>query len=121
MTSLATLVQGVRASDRRSVARAITLVESRRPEDEASAIELLRALSTPPRRGLRIGVSGPPGVGKSSVLEALGLFLIDRGLKPFVLVGHYSSAEAEASVAACGIQLTPAEMDWLDLKRDGPT
>lgn len=106
MTDLATLVQGVRASDRRSVARAITLVESRRPEDEARAIELLRALSLPPRRGLRIGVSGPPGVGKSSLLEALGVFLIDQGWKPFVLVIDPSSRRAGGSILGDKTRMT---------------
>ena len=120
MTSLATLVQGVRASDRRSVARAITLVESRRPEDEASAIELLRALSTPPRRGLRIGVSGPPGVGKSSLLEALGLFLIDRGLKPFVLVIDPSSRRAGGSILGDKTRMTKLSRDANAFVRPSP-
>ena len=47
-------------------------------------------------------------------------YSLNHPLKPFVLVGHYSSAEAEASVAACDIRLSPAEMEWLDLKRDSP-
>jgi LAO/AO transport system kinase len=98
VTDIDALVRGVRASDRRSVARAITLVESRRPEDEARAVELLRALSGEPRRTLRIGVSGPPGVGKSSLLEALGVFLIGQGKRPFVLVIDPSSRRAGGSI-----------------------
>jgi aryl-alcohol dehydrogenase-like predicted oxidoreductase len=47
-------------------------------------------------------------------------YSLNHPLKPFVLIGHYSSAEAEASVAACGIQLSAAEMEWFDLKRDSP-
>lgn len=106
MTDLAALVQGVRASDRRSVARAITLVESRRAEDEAAAVELLRALSIPQQRGLRIGVSGPPGVGKSSLLEALGVFLIEQGRKPFVLVIDPSSRRAGGSILGDKTRMT---------------
>jgi aryl-alcohol dehydrogenase-like predicted oxidoreductase len=45
-------------------------------------------------------------------------YSLSHPLKPFVLVGHYGGAEAEASVAACDITLTPAQMDWLDLKTD---
>jgi len=106
VSDLAALVQGVRASDRRSVARAITLVESRRPEDEARAIELLRALSGEPRRGLRIGVSGPPGVGKSSLLEALGVFLVGQGLRPFVLLIDPSSRRAGGSILGDKTRMT---------------
>jgi len=55
------------------------------------------------------------GVAVSQISLAYSL---NHPLKPFVLVGHYSGAEAAASVAACDIKLSPAEMDWLDLKRD---
>ena len=98
MNDVDALARGVRASDRRSVARAITLVESRRPDDAARALALLRALALEPRRGLRIGVSGPPGVGKSSLLEALGVYLIGRGFRPFVLVIDPSSRRVGGSI-----------------------
>jgi LAO/AO transport system kinase len=95
---VAELARGVRAADRRSVARAITLVESHHAEDEERALELLRVLSRDHQRGLRIGVSGPPGVGKSSLLEALGTLLIGLGSKPFVLVVDPSSRRAGGSI-----------------------
>lgn len=92
------LARGVRAADRRQVARAITLVESRREQDEELALELLRALGGGQRRGLRIGVSGPPGVGKSTLLEALGNMLVKAGLRPFVLVVDPSSQRVGGSI-----------------------
>jgi LAO/AO transport system kinase len=104
--SAADLARGVRAADRRSLARAITLVESRRPEDESAALELLEALAPGHVRGLRIGVSGPPGVGKSSLIEVLGLHLIELGLRPFVLVVDPSSARAGGSILGDKTRMT---------------
>jgi LAO/AO transport system kinase len=104
--NVAELARGVRAADRRSLARAITLVESRRSEDEKTAIELLEALAPGHERGLRIGVSGPPGVGKSSLLEALGLHLVELGQQPFVLVIDPSSARAGGSILGDKTRMT---------------
>lgn len=100
------LCRGVCAGDRRSLARAITLLESRRADDEPRAIELLQALSSTHQRGLRIGVSGPPGVGKSSLLESLGMHLIDLGHRPFVLVVDPSSARAGGSILGDKTRMT---------------
>ncbi len=94
----AELALGVRAGDRRSLARAITLVESTRSEDEAQALELLRALLPFHTRGLRVGVSGPPGVGKSSLLERLGVHLVESGQRPAVLVVDPSSQRGAGSI-----------------------
>jgi LAO/AO transport system kinase len=102
----AELARGVRAGDRRSLARAITLVESRRPEDEKAALALLEALAPGHDRRLRIGVSGPPGVGKSSLLEALGLHLLELGQQPFVLVIDPSSARAGGSILGDKTRMT---------------
>jgi len=106
VTEVATLARGVLAADRRSVARAITLVESRHAEDEERALELLGALARQHRRGLRVGVSGPPGVGKSSLLEALGTSLIGLGWKPFVLVVDPSSRRAGGSILGDKTRMT---------------
>lgn len=104
--TLSELVRGVRAADRRSLARAITLVESRHPEDERLALELLSELLPLSVRGLRIGVSGPPGVGKSSLLEALGMHLLGLGRRPFVLVVDPSSQRAGGSILGDKTRMT---------------
>jgi LAO/AO transport system kinase len=100
------LARGVRSADRRSLARAITLVESRRPEDERLALELLNELLPSHMRGLRVGVSGPPGVGKSSLLEGLGMHLLDLGKRPFVLVVDPSSPRAGGSILGDKTRMT---------------
>ncbi len=92
------LARGILAGDRRVLARAITLVESRRPDDERQALALLRELLPDHRRGLRLGVSGSPGVGKSSLLEKLGLLLIQRGSRPAVLAIDPTSQRGGGSV-----------------------
>lgn len=121
MTDVAALARGVRASDRRSVARAITLVESRNPDDEASALALLRALSQGHAPGLRIGVSGPPGVGKSTLLEALGMLLIRLGHKPFVLVVDPSSRRAGGSILGDKTRMTELARSPLAFVRPSPS
>ena len=72
------LVDGVLAGDRRALARAITLVESTRADHRADAVAALEALL--PRTGgsIRLGISGPPGVGKSTFIEAFGMYVLDQ-------------------------------------------
>ncbi|HET9067810.1 MAG TPA: methylmalonyl Co-A mutase-associated GTPase MeaB, partial [Amaricoccus sp.] len=73
------LREGLAEGDRRALARAITLVESTRPDHRAEARALLDALPPPPRPSLRVGLTGTPGVGKSSFIESLGLMLTGQG------------------------------------------
>lgn len=100
------LARGVRAADRRSLARAITLVESQRPEDERKALALLRELAPSHERGWRIGVAGPPGVGKSSLIESLGMYLVSLGRRPSVLVVDPSSERAGGSILGDKTRMT---------------
>jgi LAO/AO transport system kinase len=88
----------IRAGDRRALARAITLVESARADHRAEALALLEALRLPRREALRIGLSGTPGVGKSTFIEAFGLMLTARGLKVAVLAVDPSSARSGGSI-----------------------
>ena len=82
--------------DRRALARAITLVESTRADHRAEAVALLAAL--PPRQALRIGLSGTPGVGKSTFIETFGLMLTGLGYRVAVLAVDPSSARSGGSI-----------------------
>ncbi|MBL8345550.1 MAG: methylmalonyl Co-A mutase-associated GTPase MeaB [Rubrivivax sp.] len=89
------------AAQRRAVAKAITLLESTRPDHRARADALLNALLPAcghPGRAFRLGISGVPGVGKSTFIEALGLFLVERGERVAVLAVDPSSAVGGGSI-----------------------
>lgn len=94
----ASLAELVAKGDRRSLARAITLVESTRREDRAAAATLLDALLARSGGAHRIGVSGPPGVGKSTFIEALGLLLCGQGRRVAVLAIDPSSRRGGGSI-----------------------
>jgi LAO/AO transport system kinase len=92
------LAQFVRKGDRRALAQAITLVESAKPDDRDSAGELMNALIPHAGRSIRIGISGVPGVGKSTFIESFGNHLIDAGHKVAVLAVDPSSALSGGSI-----------------------
>ena len=98
LTGVADLERGVRRADRRAIARAITLVESSRPDHQSAAAELLERLAQAPGQALRIGLSGAPGVGKSTFIECFGRFLLDRGHRLAVLAVDPSSAVSGGSI-----------------------
>ena len=83
---------GVRAADRRLLAKAITLAESTRPDHQAVARDVMTALLPHTGKALRMGITGSPGVGKSTLIEALGLQLIGEGHRVAVLAVDPSSA-----------------------------
>jgi len=86
-----THVAGVLAGNRRALARTITLLESRRPEDYEVGIEILERLAPRVGGSIRLGITGAPGVGKSTLIEALGSHLIERGHQVAVLAIDPSS------------------------------
>ena len=92
------LAADVRAGDRRALAKAITLVESTRPDHEEAAQRLLGLLLPHTGGAVRVGVSGVPGVGKSTFIEALGLHLIGLGKRVAVLAVDPSSALSGGSI-----------------------
>ncbi len=92
------LAQAVQSGDRRSLGRAITLIESRRPDDRVAARELLDLLAPKAGNSIRIGISGAPGAGKSTFIESLGNHLIDAGHKVAVLAVDPSSALSGGSI-----------------------
>lgn len=87
----------IRAKDRRALARAITLVESARPDHRSEALALIDSLRAGPQ-ALRIGLSGTPGVGKSTFIESFGLMLTGQGLTVAVLAVDPSSARSGGSI-----------------------
>jgi len=92
------LVDGVAAGERRALAKAITLVESTRPDHQRRAQLVLAALLPRTGRAVRLGISGVPGAGKSTFIEALGVWLIERGHRPAVLAVDPSSTVSGGSI-----------------------
>src|ERR1700709_29778 len=93
-----TLAADLRAGHRAALARAITLIESRRGDHQAAARELVRACRPDPGRAIRVGITGSPGVGKSTTIDVLGMTLIERGHKVAVLAVDPSSARTGGSI-----------------------
>jgi LAO/AO transport system kinase len=92
------LADDLRAGHRAALARAITLVESRRADHQAAARELVQALLPATGNAIRVGITGSPGVGKSTTIDALGMYLIDQGHKVAVLAVDPSSARTGGSI-----------------------
>ncbi len=85
-------------AQRRALAKAITLVESKRTDHRARADELLDAVLPKAGGALRLGISGVPGVGKSTFIEALGMFLVAQGHRVAVLAVDPSSSVSGGSI-----------------------
>lgn len=96
--NIAELGDRILNGERRALARAITLIESGRADHRAQATELLSYLSQSKRESLRIGLSGTPGVGKSTFIESFGMFLIGQGLRVAVLAVDPSSTRSGGSI-----------------------
>jgi LAO/AO transport system kinase len=92
------VLAGPGLSQRRAIAKAITLLESTRADHRANADELLTALLPHTGKSFRLGISGVPGVGKSTFIEALGLHLIDQGHRVAVLTIDPSSTVSGGSI-----------------------
>src|SRR4030088_1381769 len=92
------LARDGRAGCRAALARAITLIESRRADHQAAARELVQALLPDTGKAIRVGITGSPGVGKSTTIDVLGMALIDQGHKVAVLAVDPSSARTGGSI-----------------------
>ncbi|TDX21622.1 methylmalonyl Co-A mutase-associated GTPase MeaB [Rhodovulum visakhapatnamense] len=92
------LAPRIKSGERRALARAITLIESGREDHRAQAQELLGLLADAPGQALRIGLSGTPGVGKSTFIESFGMMLTAEGHKVAVLAVDPSSARSGGSI-----------------------
>ncbi len=92
------LADRIRAGDRRALARGITLVESTRNDHRGAADELLQILLPHTGTSIRIGITGVPGVGKSTFIEAFGFFVIGQGHRVAVLAVDPSSKRSGGSI-----------------------
>ncbi|WP_415036463.1 methylmalonyl Co-A mutase-associated GTPase MeaB [Azonexus sp.] len=92
------LASGVLAGQRRALAKAITLIESTRADHQQRAQALLNSLLPHTGRAIRVGISGVPGAGKSTFIEALGVWLIEQGKKLAVLAIDPSSSVTGGSI-----------------------
>jgi LAO/AO transport system kinase len=94
------LAQGIRAGDRTVLSRAITLVESKRGDHRATAAALTQTLLAATGHAVRVGITGSPGVGKSTTIDALGSMLTRAGHKVAVLAVDPSSQRTGGSILA---------------------
>ncbi len=124
MTDISALADAVAGRDRRALARAITLVESGRTDHRAEAEALLARLAGGrPGVGeaLRIGLSGTPGVGKSTFIETFGLMLTGQGLRVAVLAVDPSSARSGGSILGDKTRMERLSRDPMAFIRPSPS
>lgn len=97
-TDVAGLAEAIRGGDRAALSRAITLVESTRADHRDQAQRLLLELMPDAGKALHVGITGVPGVGKSTTIEALGMYLIEQGHRVAVLAVDPSSTRTGGSI-----------------------
>ena len=115
------MAEGVLGGDRRALAKAITLIESTRADHRTQADALLDELLAHTGQSLRIGISGVPGVGKSTFIEALGLFLIEQGHRVAVLAVDPSSSVSGGSILGDKTRMERLSVNDAAFIRPSPT
>src|SRR5262249_30975884 len=108
-------------AQRRAIAKAITLLESTRADHRAAADALLTELLPHTGRSLRLGISGVPGVGKSTFIEALGMMLIERGHRVAVLAVDPSSSVSGGAILGDKTRMERLSMDERAYIRPSPS
>ncbi|MFO1302807.1 MAG: methylmalonyl Co-A mutase-associated GTPase MeaB [Burkholderiales bacterium] len=116
----ARLVAGARGGDRRLLAKAITLAESTREDHQALARDVMAELLPHTGKALRMGITGSPGVGKSTLIEALGLHLIAQGHRVAVLAVDPSSSVTGGSVLGDKTRMNELSRDERAFIRPSP-
>jgi LAO/AO transport system kinase len=114
-------VAGVLAGDRGVLARAITLIESNAPSHQQQAQEVLQRLLPHSGDSIRIGITGAPGVGKSTLIEAFGLALLEAGRRPAVLAIDPSSSISRGSILGDKTRMEHLTRDARAFIRPSPT
>ena len=92
------IIQGVLAANKTALSRAITIIESTAPKDQQDAIQLIQGCITHANKSIRIGITGVPGVGKSTFIEQFGTLLTQNGHKVAVLAVDPSSSLSNGSI-----------------------
>ncbi|MFZ3352825.1 MAG: methylmalonyl Co-A mutase-associated GTPase MeaB [Xanthobacteraceae bacterium] len=115
------LAQGVRGGDRSTLSRAITLIESKRADHRRAAAALTQELLPFTGKAVRVGITGAPGVGKSTLIDALGTMLTGQGRKVAVLAVDPSSRRTGGSILADKTRMARLSNDDNAFIRPSPT
>jgi LAO/AO transport system kinase len=119
--SVAEYVEGVLEGDRNALGQAITLVESNAPAHMELAQEVLRKLLPHTGRAMRVGITGVPGVGKSTFIEALGMHLCEQGHRVAVLAVDPSSSVTRGSILGDKTRMEDLSKDLRAFIRPSPS
>jgi LAO/AO transport system kinase len=115
------LAEAIRTGDRTVLSRAITLIESKRPDHRGAAAALTQTLLRATGKAVRIGITGSPGVGKSTLIDALGSMLTGQGRKVAVLAVDPSSRRTGGSILADKTRMARLANDARAFIRPSPT
>src|ERR1700691_2168001 len=115
------LAEGVRSGDRTLLSRAITLIESKRTDHRAAAAALTQALVQSTGNAVRVGITGSPGVGKSTTIDSLGSMLTRKGHKVAVLAVDSSSRRTGGSILADKTRMARLSIDPNAFIRPSPS
>src|SRR3984885_1223639 len=115
------LAEGIRDGDRTMLSRAITLIESKRADHRAAAAALMQALVKSTGNAVRVGITGSPGVGKSTTIDSLGSILTRKGHKVAVLAVDPSSRRTGGSILADKTRMARLSIDPNAFIRPSPS
>lgn len=121
MSDIKNLIEDLLAGNRRALAKTITIIESSRKEDYKLADEILLAIKDKKTNSIRIGISGVPGVGKSTFIEAFGMYLISIGKKVAVLAVDPTSPITGGSILGDKTRMTELTASYSAFIRPSPS